>query len=204
MMPVLAGIQIPAGIGGEVVEIVDGMKARGLQQRLSGNAGFAGGVAKGETKLVVAVEGVTEIAGHGAVAKRIVGALAVGFEIGSCAGVVESADEAAELSATAAGGEAAAFGEGIESRDASFAAVGEELDDGGDGVGAVESAFRGANDFDFIDVVERDVGEVNEAPRQIYRRAVDQHFRLVGIAAVHEGGSRAAFRASLADRHTWS
>ena len=46
-----------------------------------------------------------------------------------------------------------------------FAAVGKRLDYPGDGVSAVEGAFGTANYFDFIDVVEREIGKVKRAAR---------------------------------------
>src|SRR5882762_5370059 len=81
----------------------------------------------------------------------------------------------------------------------SFAAMGKGLDYPGDGVGAVECAFGTAQDFDFIDVVEREIGKVKRAAGQIYCRAIDKHFGLIGIAAIQEDPGKAAFGAGAVD-----
>ena len=59
-----------------------------------------------------------------------------------------------------------------------------ELDDTGNGVGAVDGAFGAANDFYFIDVVEREAGKIHGAAWGIDRHTIHQDFGEVGIAAV--------------------
>ena len=53
--------------------------------------------------------------------------------------------------------------------------MGKQLDHTGNRVGPVNRAFRAANDFDFIDVVEREAGKIYRATRWIDRRAIDQN-----------------------------
>ena len=53
-------------------------------------------------------------------------------------------------------------------------------------VRTVERALRTVDDFDFVNVVEREVGEINEAARNIRRHAVHQHFGVIRVAAVEE------------------
>ena len=103
------------------------------------------------------------------------------------------------MRAAAARGEAATFGVDAEFGDARFAAMSEELNDAGDGVGAVDGAFGAANDFHFVDVVESDVGEIDRAAGRIDGRAVDENFGEVGVAAVEEDGGGATFRTGAAD-----
>src|ERR1700730_15409992 len=93
MMPVRAGREIPAGTGAEVSEIVDLVNAGRLEQVLAGDTRVAAAVANGKAKLIGVAEAVTKITGEGAVTKRIVRTLAVGFEIGCRAGVVKLAEQ---------------------------------------------------------------------------------------------------------------
>src|SRR5260370_14464981 len=98
-------------------------------------------------------EGITEVSGDRAIAERVIGALSFGREVRGPAGIVERAEQAAELRAAARGGKTAAFGEQVESGNASFAAMRKHLNDTGVGVCAVECAFCAAHYFAFIDVV---------------------------------------------------
>ena len=75
----------------------------------------------------------------------VVGALAVGLQVGGGCGIVEGAEEAADLRATATGAEAAAFAVDAELRDTRLAAVREELNDTRDGVSAIDGAFCAAD-----------------------------------------------------------
>src|SRR5882762_5135492 len=69
----------------------------------------------------------------------------------------------------------------------------ENLNDSIHRVGTIESAFGAMNDFNFLDVVERQVGEIDQAARQIDGSAVDKHFGVIRVAAVEEERSLAAF-----------
>ena len=73
------------------------------------------------------------------------------------------------------------------------------LNDAGDGVGAVDGAFGAANDFDFVDVVEREAGKIDGCRRGIDGGAIDEDFGEIGIAAVEEDGGGATFGSGAAD-----
>src|SRR5713226_2637212 len=199
MVPMSAAGEIPAGIGAEIVEVVDLVEARRGEQSLAGNARFAGVIAKRDAELIGFAEGVAEVSGDGAIAEGVVGALSFGSEVRGRAGIVERTEQAAELGAAACGGKTAAFGEHIERRNACFAAMRKHLNDAGGRVGAVKGAFGAAHDFDFVDVVEREVREVKRAARKIYGGAVDDHFGLVGVAAVQENSGEPSFGAGAVD-----
>src|SRR5712691_13357869 len=81
VVPMSAAGKLPAGVGAEIVEVVDLVQARRGDQGLAGNARFAGVVAKREPKLIGFVEGVAEVSGDGAIAEGIVGALSIGAEV---------------------------------------------------------------------------------------------------------------------------
>ena len=66
------------------------------------------------------------------------------------------------------------------------AAMRENLDDAVHGVRAVERAGGSVHDFDFVDVFEGEIGEIDRAARLVHRRSVDEHFRVIRIAAVEE------------------
>src|SRR4029077_9962730 len=172
---------------------------RGGEQGLAWNARFAGVIAKREPELIGFAKGVAEISGDGAIAEGVVAALSFGREVRGRTGIVERAEQATEPRAAARGGKAAAFGEEIESGNVSFPAMRKHLNNPRGRVGAVESAFGAAHHFDFVDVVEREVGEVERAAGKIYGGAVDEHFGLVGVAAIQENSGEPAFRAGAVD-----
>ena len=60
------------------------------------------------------------------------------------------------------------------------------------GVGAVESAFGAMDNFDFVDVVESQVGKKEVAAGKIDGSAVDEDFGEAGIATVDEDGGKTA------------
>src|SRR5216684_9398932 len=163
MMPMRAAGELPVGVGAEIVEVVDLVETRRREQDLAGNARFAGVVAKREAELIGFAEGVAEVSGDGAIPEGVVGALSFGSEVRGRAGIVERAEQAAELRAAAGSRKTAAFSEEIESGNSSFAAMRKHLNDAGGGVSAVEGAFGAAYEFDFVDVVEREVGEIKRA-----------------------------------------
>src|SRR5580704_6446630 len=114
------------------------------------------------------------------------------MEVGAGSGVVELVEEAADLSAAAGGRKAAAFGKQIDFRNACGTLMADDLNDTGHGVGAVERAFSTVHDFDFIDVIESEVGKEEVAAREIHGSAVDEDFGKAGIAAVDKDGRKAA------------
>ncbi len=102
-------------------------------------------------------EVVAEVAGEAAVQEGIVHALAIGLKVGACGGVVEFAEETADLRAAAGGRKTAAFGKKIEFRNSRGALVAEDLYYAGHGVGTVKGAFGAMNDLDFVDVIEGEI-----------------------------------------------
>ena len=157
--------------------------------RRSGNTGVA---ANAEAQLICVRETVTEISSVTAVEVGIVDALAVGMKVGACGGVVEATKKAAELRAAARGGKAAAFSEEIDFGNAGSAAMTDDLNHAGHGVGAIEGAFGAMDDLDFVDIVEREIGEVEVPAGNIYGSAVDEHFGEGGIATINKDGSQPA------------
>src|SRR6202035_1966503 len=103
VMPVGTGSDLPAGVGGKNLLAVTLEKVRNSARgkRGAGNAGVAGVIAERDVKLVGVGKGVAEISGEGAIYEIIVGALAVGLEIGSGPGIIELAEDAAEVGAAA-------------------------------------------------------------------------------------------------------
>src|SRR5580692_1509922 len=175
------------------------VEIRRFVESLTGDTGDTVVVAEGEADLAGVAEAIAEIAGERAIQKIVVGALAVGLEVGGGDGVVESAEQTAELGAAAAGAETAAFPIDAELGHARIAAMGEELDDAVNGVGTVDGAFGAADDFDFVDVLEREAGEIDGCAGRVDGRAIDEDFGEIGIAAVEEDGGSAPLRASAAD-----
>ena len=128
--------------------------------------------------------------------------MTIGLEVRAGDRIIECADKTAELHAASARGEAAAFAVDAELGNARSAAVREELNDAGNGVGAVDGAFGAAHDFDLVNVVQREAGKINGSAGRIYGRAIDQDFGEVGIAAVQEYGGGATERSRAADGDT--
>src|SRR5262249_16107678 len=114
-------------------------------------------------------------------------------------GIIEVADEAAELRAAASGIEISAFGKEGGFGNARCAAMSENLNDAGNRVGAVDRGLGAAHDFDFVNVVEREVGEVHGVAVCVYRVAVDQDLAVGGAAAIEEDRGRAAFGPGATD-----
>ena len=54
-------------------------------------------------------------------------------------------------------------------------------------------AFRAVHDFDFVDVIQREIREIDGAAGIVGGHAIDQDFRVIGIAAVEEERRLAAF-----------
>src|SRR5258707_5105960 len=67
----------------------------------------------------------------------------------------------------------------------------DDLNHAGHGVGAVEGAFGGVNDLDFIDVIESKVRKNEVATRKVNGGAVNEDLGEAGIAAVDEDGGKA-------------
>src|SRR5258708_15782739 len=68
----------------------------------------------------------------------------------------------------------------------------ENLNDSIHRVGTIESAFGAMNDFNFLDVVERQVGEIDEPAGQVDGSAVHKHLGVIRVAAIEKERSLAA------------
>src|SRR6266853_1085359 len=197
--PALAGGKIPAGASAENVLIITLKEARWFEHGLSWNAGGTVVVAKSEAELIGGAEAVTEIAGKRAVQKIIVRPLAVGLQVGGRRRIVKRSEHTADLCATTARGKIAALTESAELRNARGAAVSEELDDARNRIGAVDGAFCATNDFDLVDVVEREAGKIDSATGRIDGCTIYEDFGEVGIAAVEKNGSCSTLGPGAAD-----
>src|SRR2546429_8662328 len=63
------------------------------------------------------------------------------------------------------------------------------------GVRPVKRAFGAVHDFNFVDVVESEVGEIHVAAGKIHGSSIDKHFGESGVAAINKDGGKAADRA---------
>src|SRR6267143_779895 len=199
VVPVLAGRNIPSRAGTENVGGITLVQAGWLKHSLPGNAGRAGVVAESEAELVGVTEAEAESSGKRAIQKIIVRSLAIGPEVGCGGGIVECAEQSAELRATATRGEIAAFTKNAKLRNTGGAAMREELNDTRNGIGAVDGAFCAANDFHFFDVVEGEIGKIHCAAGRVNGRSVHKHFGEVRIAAVEKDRGSSSFGASAAN-----
>src|ERR1700739_4794733 len=162
-MPVRARCKIRAQARIEILQsnIVGG--AGRMKERLSGRTCLAVVIAQCEVYARGIGNAPAKISGEYSIAEGVVQALAVRFKIGDCGRIIESAKQAGKLRAAVAGGEIAAVRERREFRNARGSAVGENLNHTIHGVRSVERAFRSVDDFNFVDVVEREVGKIDEA-----------------------------------------
>src|SRR5258707_13132381 len=74
----------------------------------------------------------------------------------------------------------------------------ENLNDSIHRVGTIESAFGAMNDFNFLNVVERQVGEIDEPAGQVDGRAVHKDLGVIRVAAIEKERSLAALGARAA------
>src|SRR5216684_7756635 len=116
--------------------------------------------------------------------------------------IIKATEKAADLRAAATGIVTSALTEYGYFGYARGAAMGNDLNHSSDGVGAVDRAFGATNDFDFVYVVEREVGKIHGVAGFVDRRSVNQHFGVAGIPAVQKNGSATAFRPSPANRNS--
>ena len=109
----------------------------------------------------------------------VVGELAVALEPRGAERIVQELVAAAETDALAQRIVVAAFAGGV-GRERPLPALGDDLDDAADGVGAVERRLGSADDLDPLDLVEAQVREV-ERPRRgtLHALAVDQDLDLL-------------------------
>ena len=198
--PVPASGKNPPGAGAENMLKISLAQVGRFERGLSGDPCDAVVVAQHQAELIGVTEGVAEIAGEGAIQKIIVRSLAVGLQVGCGGGIVARAEQAAELCSAATRGKSATFTKDGELRNARGAAVGEELDDAGNRIGAVDGAFGPVNDFHFIDVVQGEIGKIDGTAGRIDGRAINEHFGEIGISAVEENGRGPAFGTCPANR----
>ena len=175
VVPVRAGREVPASTGAEEVQYVALIQVGRHEQCLAGDAGIAVVIAQRQANLIRIAEAVAKIAGERAVKKTVVRSLTLGLEIGCRGGIVECTQQAADLAAAASGGETAAFSEESALRSARGAAVRENLNDACDRVGSIKRAFGAAHDFHLVNVVQREIGEIDGVPRFIHGSPVDEH-----------------------------
>ena len=102
----------------------------------------------------------------------------------------------------APGRKAAAFAKEIYLGDTGLTAVAEELNDSGNRVGAVQGALRAVHHFDFVDVIERRVGKIEESAGFVERCAIHQEFSEVRVPAVEEERGEPALTSSAGDGGT--
>src|SRR3989442_10873844 len=200
-MPMSASGEVPAGVRVENMECVALVAARRLEDYFARNSRFAGVVAQRETKPVRIAESIAEISGERAVEEIIIGTLPGGLQVGSRGGIIECAQQAAELAAAASRGEATTFTKNAEFGNASRAAMRKHLNHTGDRVRAVNGALCAADNLDFVNVVEGEVREVHSATGRIDGGAIDKHLSEIGISAVEENGSCPPFGTRPANRN---
>ena len=199
VMPVRAGRKFRMQARVEILHGDRVGEVRRHEQRLAGSARFAVVITQGEANARRIGNAPAEISGERAIAKRVVRALALRFEIGNRGGIIESSKQAGKFRAAVARSEISAIGEGREFRNARGSAMRENLDHSIHRVRTVERAFRAVHDFNFVDVVEREIGEIDQAAGLIGGHAVHQHLGVIRIAAVQEQRSRPALRSRAAE-----
>ena len=199
MGPMRAGAKVPVQMNEEKLEAFELREARRPEKNRAGNSGEAGVATHGKAQTIGVGESIPEISRETAIQKSIVASLAVGLEVGASERVIERAEKAGDLSATAAGGKPATFSEKIDFGNACCAAMAEQLNDTGDSIGAIESAFCAVDDFDLVNVIERLIRKIEEAAGFIEGRAVDEELREVGVATVEEKSGEAAFAAGAGE-----
>ncbi len=170
MNPMRAGAEIPSQMEEEKLNAFELREAGREEENGSGKTGEAGVASGGKAQMIGVAETVAEVAGKTAIEKSVVASLAIGLKIGASEGVIERAEKAGNQSTAARGRITAALGEEIQLGNARGAAMAEELNDAGDGIGAVESAFSAVNDFELVNIVEGLIGEIEEAAGLVERR----------------------------------
>ena len=110
------------------------------------------------------------------------------MKVGAGRGIIEPAGQAADMCAPSGRGKAAAFREEVDLGNAGCPAMTDDLDHAGHGISAVESAFSAVDNFDLVDVVEGEVGEVKVPAGKIDGSAIYQDFCESRIASVNKDG----------------
>ena len=194
MAPMAARLEVPGEVRRKLLEIVKGQRIGRKEERLPGSASETGIAANAHAQFMVFGKAVAEISRDAAVEKSIVHTLAVSVRVRAGSGIIQFAEQAAHSRAATGGGKATTFGEKIDLRNTGCAAMTDNLNYTGHGVGAVEGAFRTVDDFDLVDVVESEIGEVEVATGKIDGSTVDEHFGKGGAAAVNKDGGQTGDR----------
>src|SRR5579859_222744 len=131
-----------------------------FQQRLAWSLGIAGVIPQRKANLIVFVDPVAEIPGEGSIVESVLAVRTVGAKVGASRGIVEFAEQAADLRAAAARSESAAFAKKADFRHTRRSSVSKNLHDAGNSIRAIDGAFRATHDFHFVDIVEREVRKI--------------------------------------------
>ncbi len=144
-------------------------------------------------------ESVADVRIDVALANGAVDAVVVAGEIAAGAAEREFADGVSEGEPRTDAVVAAAF----ESDGAGWlrrAAFGDDVDDAADGLGTVERALRAAENFNPLDIVHREVGEIEGVVEAVVDPdAVNENERVFRVGAAREHGDVAARLAALGD-----
>ena len=158
MLPVFAGGEIPSEVGGELMNVARLPDGRATwKQCLSRLTGIARIVAKREPKRIGIRKLPTEIPGRRNVPEEITRPLALRGKICCCGGVVELAQQAADLCRAVAGAESSGISLERDLGDGARAAMRKNLDHARHRVRTIQRARRTMHDLDLVDVVGREV-----------------------------------------------
>jgi len=82
-------------------------------------------------------------------------------------------------------------------------ASGEQLDHAPHRIGPEEGGIRAAHDLDALQVLGRQVAEIERAARLVERYSVEQHLVVIALATAHEERRQRARRAAANDHGAW-
>ena len=189
----IVGVIAAAGVAPGVDDVADGAAAAVAVAEAAAQAGAVAddGAEVAVDRLLVEAVGLEK-----PVLER-----AVGRAVGDADLVVDASRGAAEDAQVAAGGaeRASLEGPGHAGSAVGGSPLGENLDDGADGVGAVEGGLGAADDLDALDLAGRDAVEVEVAAVVVDPHAVDEDVVVVGLAAPGEDGGEGALAARRLD-----
>src|ERR1700719_583557 len=194
-----AGLEAPREIRRQLLQIIKGRRIGWQQQGLPWRTGETRVAPNAESNLIGVREAVANVPSVRANQIRVVDALSVCMEIRAGCGIIEASERAAKLCPTAYGGKASTLREEGHFGNPRRSAMCENLNDARDCVCSVQRTFGAMHDLDFIHVVEREVGKVHVAAREINRCSVDKHFRKAGISTIEKNGGQTADRTGAGD-----
>src|SRR5205807_8182965 len=131
--------------------------------------------------------------------KCVVDPVTCGVQVLSPDRVFETSQQAANVSATACGGKAAAFPKQIYRGKPCCAPPRENLDCARNRIGPIKGALRAMDDLHLFNIVQREVGEIQEASRFIHGRAVNQDLGEIRIASIDEDGGQSSHAAGACE-----